>query len=313
MKSVTFPNGPIKMAGNLHLPKDFSKDRSYVAIVCVHPAGGVKEQTAGRYASKLADEGMVALAYDASYQGESGGESRQEEDPYARVEDIRAAVDYLTTLGFVDQERICVLGICSGGGYAINAAMTDRRIKAVGTVSAINLGAMYRAGYEGTVADMSQAFTLLETAAKARTAEARGDRMAMLPFAPQKREEGQAADYREAWEYYHTPRAQHPNAPSVVPVHSLARLVAYDAFHLAEQLLTQPLRLIAGSRAGSLWFSQDAFRRAGSRDKSLHIVDGATHIAMYDTPEFVEQAMASSCRYTKTQARLRRRATSSGR
>ena len=96
-------------------------------------------------------------------------------------------------------------------------------------------------------------------------------------------------------------------------MHSLARLVAYDAFHLAEQLLTQPLRLIAGSRAGSLWFSQDAFRRAGSRDKSLHIVDGATHIAMYDTPEFVEQAMASSCRYTKTQARLRRRATSSGR
>jgi hypothetical protein len=235
---------------------------------------------------------MVALAYDASYQGESGGEPRQEEDPYARVEDIRAAVDHLTTLGFVDQQRICVLGICSGGGYAINAAMTDRRIKAVGTVSAINLGAMYRAGYEGTVADMSQVFTLLEMAAKARTAEATGERMAMLPFAPQKREEGQAPDYREAWEYYHTPRAQHPNAPSIVPVHSLARLVAYDAFHLAEQLLTQPLRLIAGSRAGSLWFSQDAFRRAGSRDKSLHIVDGATHIAMYDTPEYVKQAMA---------------------
>jgi fermentation-respiration switch protein FrsA (DUF1100 family) len=129
-------------------------------------------------------------------------------------------------------------------------------------------------------------------AAKARTAEAKGERMAMLPFAPQKREEGQAPDYREAWEYYHTPRAQHPNAPSVVPVHSLARLVAYDAFHLAEQLLTQPLRLIAGSRAGSLWFSQDAFRRVGSRDKSLHIVEGATHIAMYDTPEFVKEAMA---------------------
>lgn len=290
MKSVTFPNGPSKMAGNLHLPKDFSKDGSYVAIVVVHPAGGVKEQTAGLYAAKLADEGMVALAYDASYQGESGGEPRQEEDPYARVEDILAAVDYLTTLGFVDQQRICVLGICSGGGYAINAAMTDRRIKAVGTVSAINLGAMYRGGYEGTVADMSQAFTLLEMA-KARTAEAKGERMAMLPFAPQKREEGQAPDYFEAWEYYHTPRAQHPNAPSIVPVHSLSRLVGYDAFHLADQLLTQPLRLIAGSKAGSLWFSQDAFKRAGSRDKRLHIVEGATHIAMYDRPEYVKQAM----------------------
>ena len=102
MKSVSFPNGPIKVAGNLHLPKDFSTDRSYVAIVVVHPAGGVKEQTAGFYGSKLADEGMVALAYDASCQGESGGEPRQEEYPYARVEDVRAAVDYLTTLEFVE-------------------------------------------------------------------------------------------------------------------------------------------------------------------------------------------------------------------
>jgi fermentation-respiration switch protein FrsA (DUF1100 family) len=291
MKSITFPNGAIKIVGNLHLPKDFSTDGSYVAIVVVHPAGGVKEQTAGLYASKLADEGMIALAYDASYQGESGGEPRQEEDPYARVEDVRAGVDYLTTLEFVDEQRICVLGICSGGGYAINAAMTDPRIKAVGTVSAINLGAMYRAGYEGTVADMSQAVTLLEMAAKARTAEAKGGRMAMLPFAPQKREEGQAPDYFEAWEYYHTPRAQYPNAPSIVPVHSLARLVGYDAFHLADQLLTQPLRLIAGSKAGSLWFSQDAFKRAGSRDKRLHIVEGATHIAMYDTPGYITEAM----------------------
>ena len=291
MESVTFPNGSIRMAGNLHLPRDFSKDRSYVAIVVVHPAGGVKEQTAGLYAAKLADEGMAALAYDASYQGESSGEPRQEEDPYARVEDIHAAIDYLTTLEFVDQQRMCVLGICSGGGYAINAAMTDPRIKAVGTVSAINLGAMYRAGYEGTVADLNQAFTLLEMAAKARTAETTGERMAMLPFAPQKREEGQAPDYREAWEYYHTPRAQHPNAPSIVPVHSLMRLVGYDAFHLADQLLTQPLRLIAGSKAGSLWFSQDALNRAASRDKRLHIVEGATHIAMYDTPEYVKQAI----------------------
>jgi hypothetical protein len=292
MKNVTFPNGPIKMAGDLHLPKDFSEDRRYVAIVCVHPAGGVKEQTAGLYAAKLAEEGMIALAYDASYQGESTGEPRQEEDPYARVNDVRAAVDYLTTLGYVDRERICVLGICSGGGYAINAAMTDPRIKAVGTVSAINLGAMYRYGYEGELKDMSQAFTLMEMAAKARTAEAKGEKMAMMPFAPPKREEGQAPDYREAWEYYHTARAQRPNAPSIVPVHSLAKLIAYDAFHLADQLLTQPLRIVAGSEAGSRWFSEDAFKRAGSRDKSLHIVEGATHIAMYDTPGYMQQALA---------------------
>lgn len=90
-------------------------------------------------------------------------------------------------------------------------------------------------------------------------------------------------------------------------------MVGYDAFHLADQLLTQPLRLIAGSKAGSLWFSQDAFKRAGSRDKRLHIVEGATHIAMYDRPEYVKQVMYQLARFTKTQARPHRWATYSGR
>jgi fermentation-respiration switch protein FrsA (DUF1100 family) len=216
MRSVTFPSGLIKMAGNLHLAKDFSKVRSYVAIVCVHPAGGVKEQTAGLYAAKLADEGMVALAYDASYQGESGGEPRQEEDPYARVEDVRAAVDYLTTLGFVDQQRICVLEARRGAG--------TRLLRGLG----------------------------------------------VLPHA------ASAA-----------PKcAEHCSGAQPGSVGRLRRLssggTASDPAPPAHR----------GSRAGSLWFSQDAFRRAGSRDKSLHIVEGATHIAMYDTPEFVNQAMA---------------------
>jgi len=90
MKSDTFPQWSDQDGWEPPPPQRFLKDRSYVAIVCVHPAGGIKEQTAGLYASKLADEGMVALAYDASYQGESGGGPLQEADPYARVEDVRA-------------------------------------------------------------------------------------------------------------------------------------------------------------------------------------------------------------------------------
>jgi hypothetical protein len=294
MKPVSFPNGAIKIAGNLHLPKGFAQDRSYAAIVCVHPCGGVKEQTSGLYAAKLAGEGMVALAFDASYQGESGGEPRQQEDPNSRVEDVRCAVDYLTALEFVDPQRIGILGICAGGGYSINAAMTDRRIKAVGTVSAVNIGAMYRSGYEGN-SDLTQAFEFLEMAAKARTAEANGERMEMLPFTPDNPKDAENAphpDYREAYEYYHTPRAQRPDAPSVYPAHSLIQLIAFDAFHLADQLLTQPLLLVAGNKAGSLWYSEDAFRRAASRDKKLHIIDGASHVDLYDKPEYVAQAMA---------------------
>jgi uncharacterized protein len=94
--AVTFPNGPISMAGNLYFPPDFDPQRSHAALVTVHPGGGVKEQTAGLYASKLADQGYVTLAFDASDQGDSGGDPHHLEDPTARVEDIRAAVDYLS-------------------------------------------------------------------------------------------------------------------------------------------------------------------------------------------------------------------------
>lgn len=110
----------------------------------------MKEQTAGLYASKLAEEGFVTLAFDASYQGESSGEPRQLENPSTRVEDISAAIDHLTTLPYVDRDSIAVLGICAGGGYAVNATMNDRRIKALGTVSAYNFGAVLRQGWYGT-------------------------------------------------------------------------------------------------------------------------------------------------------------------
>lgn len=140
MKSVTLRNRTWDVAANLHLPQDFDENWKYPAIVCVHPGSSCKGQTAGIYAGKLAEEGFVTIAFEASYQGESGGEPRYIEDPATRVEDIRCAVDYLTPLFFIDENRIGVLGVCAGGGYAVNAAMTEHRIKAVGTVVAANIG-----------------------------------------------------------------------------------------------------------------------------------------------------------------------------
>ncbi|XXF77735.1 alpha/beta hydrolase [Myxococcaceae bacterium GXIMD 01537] len=291
MRPITFRNGPITLAGNLHLPKDFSESRKYAALVVVHPGGGVKEQTAGLYASKLALEGYVALAYDASFQGESSGEPRHLEDPYARVEDVRAAVDHLTTLGFVDRERIGVLGICAGGGYALNAAMTDSRMKAVGAVSAVNIGPMLRLGWDGK-GNPAQTLALRDAGAARRTAEANGAPMESMPLAPTSPDPALPPDLRDAYEYYHTPRAEHRNAPGKAPLRSLSQLVGYDAFHLAELLLTQPLRLIAGSKAGSRWHSETVFEKAASRDKQLHIVEGANHMDLYDRPPFVAEAMA---------------------
>lgn len=113
VETVSFRNKAVKIAGHLHLPENFSEDKKYPALVGIHPAGGVKEQTIGQYAKRLAAHGFVTVVYDSSYQGASGGEPRLLEDPTTRVEDARCAADFLTTLPFVDSERMGVFGICA--------------------------------------------------------------------------------------------------------------------------------------------------------------------------------------------------------
>ena len=149
VKSVRFRNGPITLVGNVYLPPGFDAGRKYAAIVALHPGGGVKEQTAGLYTQHMAELGFVALAFDASHQGESGGEPRLLESPQSTVEDVRAAVDYLTTQRYVNPGRIGALGICAGSGYTIKASTLERRIRAVATVSAVDTGAAARKDWEG--------------------------------------------------------------------------------------------------------------------------------------------------------------------
>ncbi|ARG16520.1 TPA: alpha/beta hydrolase [Acinetobacter nosocomialis] len=292
MNTVKFQNSnsqDITMAANIHYPSNFDEKQKYAAIVVTHPGGGVKEQTAGLYASKLAEQGFIAIAFDASYQGESTGLPRQLENPYIRTEDISAVIDYLTTLNYVDQNRIGAMGICAGGGYTANAAINDRRIKAVGTVSAVNIGSMFRNGWENTVKD-ADALPYIQAGSDARTAEATSGNIATIPLAPLKEEDAPNEELRQAWEYYRTPRAAHPNSPSFATTRSLTQLITYDAYNKAEAFLTQPLVAIAGSVAGSKWMSEDLIQRAASQDKTLHIVEGANHMELYDIPQYVNEA-----------------------
>lgn len=292
MNTVKFQNSnsqDITMAANIHYPSNFDETQKYAAIVVTHPGGGVKEQTAGLYASKLAEQGFIAIAFDASYQGESTGLPRQLENPYIRTEDISAVIDYLTTLNYVDQNRIGAMGICAGGGYTANAAINDRRIKAVGTVSAVNIGSMFRNGWENTVKD-ADALPYIQAGSDARTADVTSGNIATIPLAPLKEEDAPNEELRQAWEYYHTPRAAHPKSPSFATTRSLTQLITYDAYNKAEAFLTQPLVAIAGSVAGSKWMSEDLIQRAASQDKTLHIVEGANHMELYDIPQYVNEA-----------------------
>lgn len=211
MKRVIFPNRSITLAGNLYFPEHFDDGQKYPAIICVHPAGGTKEQTAGLYAGKLAANGFITLAFDASYNGESGGEPRLLEDPFVRCEDIRCAVDYLTTLPFVDETKIGALGICIGGGYVMGVAPTERRIKAAASISATDAGAVNREGWTRGNSIETQ-IKELENIAAQRTKEARGGEARLIPIAPIEVTENTAPTMKEGYEYYRTSRGHHPRA-----------------------------------------------------------------------------------------------------
>ena len=295
IKAVSFANGAIALSGHLHLPDDFQEHKKYPALVGVHPAGGVKEQTVGLYASRLAAHGFVVIVYDSSYQGASGGEPRLLEDPAARVEDARCAADFLVTLAYVDVERMGVFGICAGGGYALAVAQTERRFKAVAGISPTPMGEAARSMFGQPVPD-SEVIKTLEAAARQRTAQARGGEAVYAPFVPERLEdidENTPVMLREGYDYYRTPRGQHPNSKGRFLMTSLDKMLAFTTFHQISTLLTQPLLLIAGSSADTKIFSEQAYALSKG-PKELFVIDGATHIALYDIPEYVDQAVAKA-------------------
>ncbi|WP_247256542.1 alpha/beta hydrolase [Pseudomonas moorei] len=280
MQNVQFKNRDVVLAGHLYLPIGFDENQLYPAIITVHPGGGVKEQTAGTYAKLLADQGFITLAFDASYQGESGGEPHFLDEPMNRVADVYSAVDYLTTLHFVDAGRIGVLGICAGGGFAVKAASIDHRIKAVATASAVNVGSATRKGWEGK-GSINDLLPILDALANQRTAEAKGAEVVYAPYVPPLGDTSAPRDLQVAADYYLTARAQHPNAQNRMLMNGLGAWVAFDAFDLVEQLLTQPILVIAGGKAGSLWHIQELYAKAQGQ-KELLIIGGAAHMDLYD-------------------------------
>lgn len=296
MKEVKFKHRSWEIAGILQFPKDFDEFKKYSAIVCAHPISSCKEQTAGNiYGKALAEAGFITLSFDASHQGESGGEPRFLEDPATRVEDFRCAADYLTTLPYVDNDRIGVLGVCGGGGYAVSAAMTERRFKAVVTVVAGNYGRIMREGNYTPGA----AIRTLEAIAAQRTAEANGMEPFLTTYIPVDKEALEKTgitdiDVVEAVDYYTTPRGQHACSPNKLLFSGLSPAIAFDAFHLAEHLLTQPLHIIIGDKPGAFGSYRDGyelFNKAASTKKSLQVVTGASHYDLYDQPEATGKAL----------------------
>lgn len=295
-KSVSFPNGAIDVAADLRTPGGPESQGRHPAVVLATPGSSVKEQIGANYARRLAEEGFVTLAFDPSYQGQSGGQPRDLEDPATRVEDVRCAVDFLSTLDSVDPERIALLGICAGGGYAVSAAMTDHRIKALGTVVAVNIGRAMRQGDPSSPGGIER--TLAAVGAQ-RTAEARGGQQRRDPWIPDTAQQAKEIgitdrDVLEAVEFYRTPRGQSEHSTNRLLFRSHAAMLGFDGFHLAGELLTQPLQVIIAGRKGSTGSYEDGLNlwEQARNTEDVLVIDGAGHYDLYDQPRYVDQAVA---------------------
>ena len=282
----------IGVVANVYTPAGYDPKKSYAAVVVAHPNGGSKDQVAGLYAQRLAEAGFVTIAFDARYQGESGGEPRRTDKPANRMGDIMGAVDFIQQYPGVDKDRIGAFGICGGGGYTFATAQVDKRIKAVGTLSLFNTGDVRRNGYMRT--QMDTKFERQREASLARQKEAAGAETEMAGFmnwTPEEARQIKVDLYRDGYFYYGVTHKS-PNAPGTYLKSSLMDMMAWDATDHAD-LIDQPLLIIAGEKADSRYMSEEAFAKAsGTADKELFIVPGATHIRTYFVPEYVEQIAA---------------------
>lgn len=295
--NLTYQNLGWQTAADLYLPPDFDEQKRYPAIVSTHPIGSCKEQTAGNvYAKGLAAAGFVVLVHDASFQGASGGEPRFIEDPAIRVSDIRFAVDYLQSLSYVDSDRIGAIGVCGGGAYTIHAGITDHRLKALVSITGVNYGRLIREGFA-----QFKPLELAQSIARMRTAQAQGIATEPADLLPESVAAATAAgitdiDVLEATEYYKTARGQQPHGATRQLMSFTGAAMGWDAFLHAEVLLTQPLMVVIGDKAGGFGAYRDGWEiygRAASTDKHIVVAEGWSHYDLYDKAEPVAIAMAS--------------------
>ncbi len=298
MKSVSFRNADMAwdIAALILTPPGFDETRAYPTIVAVHPFGSCKEQTSSAvYGKALAEQGFVVIAFDASYQGESGGAPRWIESPAQRVEDISHVIDYAVTLPYVDADRIGGIGICGGGGYILNAALTEKRIKAVVGITPVNIGRLFREGFSNF--DPRGA---LEAMAAQRTAEARGGEAQVNELLPlsldMARDNGLTErDVFEATDYYKTPRGQQPGGATRMLFSHAQKTLAWDAFNFAETLMTQPMMVVIGQKVGAFGAYRDGLevhgRATASKDRQLVALEDWSHYDLYDKPEPVGLAL----------------------
>lgn len=287
MQKVTFKNQyHMKVVGNLFTPKDLNKDTKNPAIIVGHPMGAVKEQSANLYATKMAERGFVTLSLDLSFWGESEGQPRNAVSPDMYAEDFSAAVDFLGTQPFVNRDRIGVLGICGSGSFVISASKIDPRMKAIATVSIYDMGAANRNALRHSLT-LDQRKQIIKEAAEQRYVEFTGGETKYTSGTVHGLNEKSSPIEREFYDFYRTPRGEYtpegssPQLTTHPTLTSNVKFMNFYPFNDIETISPRPMLFIAGEKAHSIEFSEEAYKLA-AEPKELFIVPGAGHVDLYD-------------------------------
>lgn len=282
-RKVTFLNRfGITLAADMYTPKD-AEDKLPALAVC-GPFGAVKEQSSGVYAQEMAERGFLTLAVDPAYTGESGGWPRNVASPDICTEDYGTAVDFLSVQDNVDPDRIGIIGICGYGGFALNAAIIDTRVKATVTSTMYDISRMNANGNIGEADSAEARDAIRERLSAQRTADFRNGDYAHDGGVPKEVPDDFPDMVKNAVNYYTTERGYHErslnsNGGSTI-TYPLSFINAPLLTYLDE--LKSAVLLIHGENAHSLFYSQDAYERLKGDNKELLVIPGAVHIDLYD-------------------------------
>ncbi|MBR1417807.1 MAG: alpha/beta hydrolase [Synergistaceae bacterium] len=281
----------IDLVGHLYLPKDFNASKKYAAIAVSGPFGAVKEQSSGLYAQEMAKAGYVAIAFDPSFTGESGGVGsvRNIGSLEINTEDFSAAIDFLATRDFIDAERLGIIGICGWGGMAINAAAADTRIKATVSTTMYDMSRVTANGYFDAGNNEKARYEMRKALNAQRTLDYKNGSYARAGGVIDPLPDDAPQFVKDYYAYYKMPRGYHArsvnsnegwNTTSALPLANF-KLLAYS------NEIRTPVLIIHGEKAHSRYFSEDAFKNMTANsefkdNKELVIIPDASHVDLYD-------------------------------
>lgn len=287
-QKVTFKNRyGITLSGDLYLPKN-TGTKKLAALVISGPFGAVKEQSSGLYANEMAARGFAVVAFDPSYTGESSGEPRNVASPDINTEDFSAAVDFLGLHKNVDRSKIGIIGICGFGGFALNAAAVDKRIKAVAASTMYDMTRVLSKGYNDATT-LEQRTQILAQLSEQRWKDAEAGKFSYGAKLNGDLKGNEPQFVKEYFDYYRTARGYHARSVNSTGSWTATNALSFmnmPILSYIKEISPRPLLLIAGEKAHSRYFSEDAFKMA-SEPKELIVIPNAVHTDFYDQIDII--------------------------